>query len=99
MISKLFYIFTFYILGYGNEAKATTLETALFYKDHPTLAKTVTVPKTVMGTDEHGKRVVKSGPTQLQEFHGYNRRKKHVELSQEVPFSTNLHVDFLKSSK
>ena len=70
------------------------LETALFYRDRPALAKTVSIPATVM---EQGK--VKSGPTDAQKFHGYNLRKQHVKLSQEVPFCTNLHIDFLQTAK
>ena len=76
------------------------LETALFYKDRPALAKAVSIPKTVMGADSNtGKPFVKSGPTDAQKFHGYNKRKQHVQLSQEVPFCTNLHVDFLQTAK
>ena len=98
MINKLFYIF-FYILGYSNEAKFSTLETALFYKDRPGLEKSVSVPKTVMGADSDGKPIVKKGPTDAQKFHGYYQRKQHVQLSQEVPFCTNLHIDFLQAAK
>ena len=75
------------------------LETALFYKDRPELAAAVSIPKTVTAVDEKGKLIVKSGPTDAQKFHGYNRRKQHVQLSQEVPFCTNLHVDFLQTAK
>ena len=89
----------FYILGYGNEAKFSTLETALFYKDRPGLEKSVSVPKTVMGADSDGKPIVKKGPTDAQKFHGYYQRKQHVQLSQEVPFCTNLHIDFLQAAK
>ncbi len=82
-------------LGYSNEAKATMLETALFYRDRPALAKAISVPKTVK--DQHGK--VTSGPTDAEKFNGYNLRKQHVKLSQEVPFCTNLHIDFLQTAK
>ena len=69
-------------------------------KDHPLWAKSVSCPKTVFGpADENGVKAIKSAPTPIQEFHGYNRRKKHVQKSQEVPFCTNLHIDFLQSSK
>ena len=86
-------------LGYSNEAKATMLETALFYKDRPGLEKKVSIVKTVMGVDEKGKPIVKSGPPDAEKFHGYNQRKQHVKLSQEVPFCTNLHIDFLQTAK
>ena len=72
------------------------LETALFYRDRPALAKTVSIPPTVMDQST-GK--FKSGPTDAQKFHGYNQRKQHVKLSQEVPFCTNLHIDFLQTAK
>ena len=75
------------------------LETGLFYRDSPLLATAVSIPKTQTATDEKGKLIVKSGPTNAQKFHGYNMRKQHVQLSQEVPFCTNLHVDFLQTAK
>ena len=74
------------------------LETGLFYRDSPLLATAVSIPKTVTAT-EQGKLIVKSGPTNAQKFHGYNLRKQHVQKSQEVPFCTNLHVDFLQTAK
>ena len=74
------------------------LETALFYKDRPGLEKKVSIAKTVTAT-ENGKLIVKSGPTDAEKFHGYNLRKQHVQKSQEVPFCTNLHVDFLQTAK
>ena len=86
-------------LGYSNEAKTTTLETALFYKDHPTIAKEISYPKTVTKPGEGGKMITVSGPSSLQQFHGYKLRKDHVKESQEVPFCTNLHIDFLQSSR
>ena len=70
------------------------LEPALFYRDRPGLEKKVSIAKTVM---EQGK--VKSGPSDAEKFHGYNQRKQHVKLSQEVPFCTNLHIDFLQTAK
>ena len=75
------------------------LETALFYKDRPGLEKKVSIVKTVTAADEKGKLIVKSGPTEAEKFHGYNLRKQHVQKSQEVPFCTNLHVDFLQTAK
>ena len=84
-------------LGYSNEAKATMLETALFYKDRPTLATEVSIPKPE--TKDGNGKITRVGPTQLQMFHGYNLRKQHVQLSQEVPFCTNLHIDFLQTAK
>ena len=74
------------------------LETALFYKDRPGLEKKVSIVKTVTATD-NGKLIVKSGPPEVEKFHGYNQRKQHVKLSQEVPFCTNLHIDFLQTAK
>ena len=71
------------------------LETALFYRDRPALAKAISIPPTVL--DGNGK--VKSGPTDAEKFNGYNLRKQHVKLSQEVPFCTNLHIDFLQTAK
>ena len=88
----------FYILGYGNEAKKTVLETALFYKDRPIIAKENKYPKTVT-RPKGGKTITVSGPSSLQQFHGYKLRKDHVKESQEVPFCTNLHIDFLQSSR
>ena len=75
------------------------LETALFYKDRPGLEKKVSIAPTVMGADTSGKPLVKSGPPDAEKFNGYNLRKQHVQLSQEVPFCTNLHVDFLQTAK
>lgn len=75
------------------------LETALFYKDRPGLEKKVSIAATVMGVDEKNKPIVKSGPPDVEKFNGYNLRKQHVQLSQEVPFCTNLHVDFLQTAK
>ncbi len=72
------------------------LETALFYRDRPGLEKTVAIAKTVM---DQGTGKVKSEPTAAAKFHGYNQRKQHVKLSQEVPFCTNLHIDFLQTAK
>ena len=86
----------FYILGYGNEAKKTTLETALFYKDHPKQAKDNKYPKVELAVD--GKTIT-SQPSELQKIHGYKLRKDYVKKSQEVPFCTNLHIDFLQSAK
>ena len=86
----------FYILGYGNEAKKTTLETALFYKDHPKQAKDNKYPKTVY---EEDLKSIKSAPNEDQKIHGYKLRKEYVKKSQEVPFCTNLHIDFLQSAK
>ena len=86
----------FYILGYGNEAKRTTLETALFFKDHPKQAKDSKFPKTELAGD--GKTIT-SQPSALQKIHGYKLRKDYVKRSQEVPFCTNLHIDFLQSAK
>jgi len=71
----------------------------LFYKDRPACAKEVSIPKLVTKQDPNGKTVVTSGPTQQQEFHGYNLRKNHVKASQEVTFCTNLHIDFLQSAR
>lgn len=74
----------FYILGYGAEAKATTLQTALFFKENATVAKdNKTAPS----------------PTEIQKFSGYAQRKELVKQSQEVPFCTNLHVDFFQSPR
>ena len=73
------------------------LETALFYKDRPAYAKDVSITPTVMDQSVPGK--VKSGPTDAQKFNGYNLRKQQVKLSQEVPFCTNLHIDFLQTAK
>ena len=92
MINKLFYI-----LGYGSEAKGTTLETALFYKDRPLLAEEVSVPGPEV-KDGQGK-ITTPGPSHAQAWHGYNLRKEHVKLSREVPFCTNLHIDFLQTAK
>ena len=75
------------------------LETALFYKDRPGLEKKVSIAATVMGVDEKNKPIVKSGPPDVEKFNGYNQRKQHVQLSQEVPFCTNLHIDFLQTAK
>ena len=86
-------------LGYSNESKATMLETALFYRDRPALAKAYSITKTVMGVDGKGQPIVTSGPTDAEKFNGYNLRKQHVKLSQEVPFCTNLHIDFLQTAK
>ena len=70
----------------------------MFYKDRPSLATENKYPKTVT-KDEGGKMVLVSGPSSLQQFNGYKLRKNHVEKSQEVPFCTNLHIDFLQSSR
>ena len=92
MINKLFYI-----LGYGSEAKATTLETALFYKDRPLLAEQVSCPQPEK-RDEKG-IITQAGASHEQAFHGYNLRREHVKLSREVPFCTSLHIDFLQTAK
>jgi len=89
----------FYILGYGNEAKKTVLETALFYKDLPTLAKENSYPKTVVKVDEKGIQQILSEASPLQKIHGYKLRKDHVKKSQEVTFCTNLHIDFLQTPR
>ena len=81
-------------LGYGNEAKSSTLQTALFYKDHPSLAKENTYPKPSQSSSQPT-----STATAIQQFNGYKLRKNHVEKSQEVPFCTNLHIDFLQSPR
>ncbi len=72
------------------------LETALFYKDRPAYAKDVSITPTVL---DQGTGKVKSGPPDAQKFNGYNLRKQQVKLSQEVPFCTNLHIDFLQTAK
>ena len=69
----------------------------MFYTDRPTLAKDNNYPKTVTET-KNGKEVIISGPSPLQQYHGYKLRKNHVEKSQEVPYCTNLHIDFLQSA-
>ena len=89
-------IFFFYILGYGDEAKRTTLETALFYKDHPEQCRDNKYPKVVLESDQ---KTIRTQPSELQKIHGYKLRKDHVKKSQEVPFCTNLHIDFLQSAK
>ena len=72
----------------------------MFYKDRPTIAKEISYPKTVMVQDALlGKKVVKTGPTTIQKYHGYKLRQDHVKLSQEVTFCTNFHVDFLQSAR
>jgi len=86
----------FYILGYGNEAKKTVLETALFYKDLPTLAKENSYPKKILEADG---KTIKSEPSELQKIHGYKLRKDHVKKSQEVTFCSNLHIDFLQTPR
>ena len=86
----------FYILGYGNEAKKTVLETALFYKDLPTLAKENIYPKTVLQSDQ---KTIVSEPSPLQKIHGYKLTKDYVKKSQEVTFATNLHIDFLQTPR
>ena len=73
------------------------LETALFYKDRPGLEKKVSIPKPE--TKDGNGKITRVGPTDSEKFHGYNRRKQHVKLSQEVPFCTNLHIDFLQTAK
>ena len=74
-------------LGYGNEAKSSTLQTALFYKDHPSKCKENKYPKKP------------EDATPADQFNGYKLRRNHVEKSQVVPFCTNLHIDFLQSSR
>ena len=70
----------------------------MFYKDRPSLAKENKYPKRVT-KEEGGKQVLVSEPSSLQQFNSYKLRKNHVEKSQEVPFCTNLHIDFLQSSR
>ena len=71
-------------LGYGNDAKETTLQTALLYKDHPKTCKAKKYPTT---------------PSKEDLISGYKLRKNHVENSQVVPFCTALHIDFLQCSR
>ena len=66
----------FHESGYGQEAKSTILQTALFIMDQPSSCTTNT-------KDESDTKS------------GYARRKAFVQSSQEVPFATNLHLDFL----
>ena len=66
----------FHESGYGQEAKSTILQTALFIMDQPS---TCTVNKMVEG-DSKSANI---------------RRQALVKASQEVPFATNLHLDFL----
>ena len=72
------------------------LETALFYKDLPTLAKENSYPKTVMKADQ---TTIESEASPLQQIHGYKLRKDYVKKSQEVTFATNLHIDFLQTPR
>ena len=66
----------FHESGYGQEAKSTILQTALFIMDQPSSC-------TANTKDESDTKS------------GYARRKAFVQSSQEVPFATNLHLDFL----
>ena len=69
----------------------------MFYKDRPSLATENKYPKPEI-RDAHGK-ITTAGPSSHQQFNSYKLRKNHVEKSQEVPFCTNLHIDFLQSSR
>ena len=66
----------FHESGYGQEAKSTILQTALFIMDQPSSC----TANTKEASDTKS---------------GYARRQAFVQSSQEVPFATNLHLDFL----
>ena len=63
------------------------------------MANAIKYKKTTVKDLGGGVKYQESGPSPIEQQHGYKLRRDHVEKSQVVPFCTNLHIDFLQSAR